>query len=301
MNNTWGFANMKTTEPLRVNWKREIVVEHVKITKDDGNVFEGDYYALKYTRTRTKRWEYIGLTQEAAKACVAAMTEYLNRIQVKQQVFLRSGTAPHFMFSPARDPRNWNRVNCGTASSRQVSGDSFTVSVDLQEVLSFFAEEMTPIDNAQFVQFFEEYKWRGFETYPTGEWPQFHGGESDTFSLIKDFETFEKPTNDKALAITRTHYAKAYDGVQYHIFYGVAGNAVDQASKFTFKTYKHGTDIEVTGQIGPNDTVNRANLLYGELYYYNQNREVRDLEIVALDAANNVIAVSNRLPINYGV
>lgn len=300
MDNTWGFHNMKVTEPLRVQWKRDIVIQRVNIKRTGQEAFVGDYYALKYTRTRTKKWEYIGLTQEAAKVCVAQFNEYLNRIQIKQAIRLTAEGVPQFFFTASRDPRNWNRVNCGTVAARLVAGESYTVSIDLQEVLSYFSPYMTPVSNEDFIDFFERYKWFQFENYPSGEWPQFRGGDASDFSLIRDFDTFEKPDNTSLITLTRASYSPRYDGsAPYSVKFGVAGGAVMKYNKFLLKCYKHGTDEEVLNVIGFGGFLTRDGLLGGLQPYWNNNKEIRDLELVAYEV-NRVVAVSSRVPIYYG-
>lgn len=193
---TFTSHNRVISEPLRVEWTRELKCDQP--TQAGGLC---SYY--KYKRTRTKKWSYVGMSEEAARICCAHFNTLLNR-KVKPQYWSPShqdatGTIGQWCWrgsSVNGYGSAFDRVVAGEARPMHVDAHLYSVDIDLKEVLSYcgkatsMQQGATGITPEQWIAILDPLRWTAFEEHP--EWPfgEFAGGNVRT-PFANDFDCDE--------------------------------------------------------------------------------------------------------------
>lgn len=179
-------ANMVISEEANVSWARERLV-----------VYPPSIYGFKYTRRRTMRYSYVGLTKAAAKSIAQQIENWLVRRTAPQtwnHSYWRYDVPTVTVENPegvvmidAISLAKLDAVVGGHAVPQQVAGESWAVNVEIDETLDYLHppsqtdHERPPV-------------WAAFERNPEIETPNFKrhtdgvvgGGEID-FPLFKDW------------------------------------------------------------------------------------------------------------------
>lgn len=186
---TWGKKNRVINEELTTTYKR------TKKEYPQGEASQRIFY-WEYERTRTKKYEYIGLTHGAAIACANAMNILYSRRTLEQRLWMNGGNVPipgssewwfyaSDRFNPgglSRDPVNAYEdylatdVKCGVAVPEYVSGDAWKVIVDVNEILTYKYYVLGGDHPPE--------PWAAFENNPNATYYEFTGARDNQLSTL---------------------------------------------------------------------------------------------------------------------
>ena len=170
---TWTKNNRIITQDLTTTYARILMTD-----------VEEEYWL--YSRLRSKEYEYIGMTHDAAVACAKAMNALYNRRILKQE-WHYGGSVPspnnNWMFLTGLPPPNdkiYNPTNvyyqqatearcCGSARVLYEDGHAWKVAVSVNEKLSYNYRPYGSVDPGN------PMPWTAFEEDPTLAWFQFTG------------------------------------------------------------------------------------------------------------------------------
>lgn len=182
---TWGKHNRVVSQQLHTTYERELLKNAA-----------GAWY-WRYTRTRTKKYDYVGLTEAAAAICAKSMNILYNRRALEQKWLDNGSLASSFYYfdngiigqgeHPYNPTPNWvNNVTkgivCGQGVAMHEAGCAWMVGVDVSETLSF---NYRPLNYAADQQL-PPPPWNDFENDPTGAYNQFLGIVS---TLSENYDT----------------------------------------------------------------------------------------------------------------
>lgn len=186
--------NRVVSEPLRTEWEKEL--------RNDVfvNGVAHSYYV--YTRTRTKRWKYVGLSRAAADVCSDYLNSLLNR-RVKRQMWSPEKPdeltpAGIWKWMPATAniwDSAFDRIVCGEAKPSHVEAHLWEVNAELNEVVTFRGKatsaQKPTIETDAWLQALDSIRWREFEMNPEGRFGNFAGGNY-TIPFVDDFDYDER-------------------------------------------------------------------------------------------------------------
>ena len=129
---TWTAANRYDSTGLKTTYATETVE-----TEYAGGVD----YAYKHTRTRTKNYQYVGLSKEAAYNCVAAMNAKYLRWRLPWKVTITTPTAQTFTATWSADGTRKYREPTASASASHDAGHIWHVDVQVNEVVEVYSAE----------------------------------------------------------------------------------------------------------------------------------------------------------------
>lgn len=129
---TWTAANRYDSTGLATAYATETVATEYASGVD---------YAYKHTRTRTKNYQYVGLSKEAAYSCVAAMNAKYLRWRLPWKVTITTLTAQTFTATWSVDETRKYRELTASSSASHDAGHIWHVDVQVNEVVEVYSAE----------------------------------------------------------------------------------------------------------------------------------------------------------------
>jgi hypothetical protein len=165
---TWTSENLEIKRELTTRWERELMTGPVS----GGN--ETRYF--RYKRVREMRFNYVGLTRQAAYCCAADMRNRFRRKQI-QQSWSDDGAGHIAWVWPIGTSLNdlsYTIVEAAEVMEPTLTkGEMWQVEVDVREELFY---NHTPWKNSEGIDP-ESYRFTAFEMDPDGEYGEFAGGK----------------------------------------------------------------------------------------------------------------------------
>lgn len=158
--NSYGSQNKEQTEALDTVWKAELITELKPIGSGAYNWFRW----WRYTRTRTKTYNYKGMNLSAAKTCAIAMHELYNR-KLLPQIWTYNGSGS-WTRTAQPGPNDFIYQDCAKVRTTREEGDDWRVDIDVDESMVY---NHTPVNVSGKLDQTLPDRWHAYEENPTSQ------------------------------------------------------------------------------------------------------------------------------------